>query len=526
VRASEGSLLSRYRYPAAAAAVVTMTSHVPLIPSHLEEAPYVGVLFILLCAASLAEAVLLVRHDRPIVWLLTGMTGSAAVVAYLWSRTVGLPELADDIANWTEPLSYVALAAEGLLIGLAITALRRGRSVVATGPRWLAVGVGVLLIGVASSAVAAAGGSEGHAMPGMGQNAYWQDVAGSATKSHGHTRGYYISADEVEWDYAPLHLNGITGKAFGEGENVFVQQIPGSRIGSKYKKCLYHAYTDATFTHPIPRPAAEAYLGILGPVIHAEVGDTIKIQFRNTCSFPTSMHPHGVFYDKSSEGAPYADKTSDKDRQDDAVPTGGQHTYVWGVPERSGPGPHDGSSVMWMYHGHTDEIGDTYAGLMGPMVVTAPGMARADGTPKDVDREFFELFAVMNENASPYLAGNAADYADLLNLDQNDEGFEESNLMHSINGYVYGNQPVVKMHRGDRVRWYVMSMGTEVDLHTPHWHGNTALVGGMRMDVVNLLPASMVVADMVPDNPGVWLFHCHVNDHIAAGMMTKFEVSR
>ena len=60
-----------------------------------------------------------------------------------------------------------------------------------------------------------------------------------------------------------------------------------------------------------------------------------------------------------------------------------------------------------------------------------------------------------------------------------------------------------------------MSMGTEVDLHTPHWHGNTVVVV-MRMDTVELLPASMAVADMVR-RPGIWLFHCHVNDHITPG---------
>ena len=96
--------------------------------------------------------------------------------------------------------------------------------------------------------------------------------------------------------------------------------------------------------------------------------------------------------------------------------------------------------------------------------------------------------------------------------------------MHSINGYVFGNQPMVTMHRGEHVRWYVMSMGTEVDLHTPHWHGNTVTVNGMRMDVVSLLPATMVVADMVPDDVGTWLFHCHVNDHIRAGMLTRYRV--
>ena len=35
----------------------------------------------------------------------------------------------------------------------------------------------------------------------------------------------------------------------------------------------------------------------------------------------------------------------------------------------------------------------------------------------------------------------------------------------------------------------------------------------------------MIVADMVPDNPGIYLFHCHVNDHIAAGMLTRYNVT-
>src|SRR5207248_6239672 len=141
-----------------------------------------------------------------------------------------------------------------------------------------------------------------------------------------------------------------------------------------------------------------------------------------------------------------------------------------------------------------------YAGLMGPMVVTARGQARADGSPKDVDREVFEMFSVMNENNSPYLDVNAHRFAHPPYADPDDEEFQESNLMHSVNGYVFGNQPLITVRRGQHVRWYVMSMGTEVDLHTPHWHDNDVTVNGMRMDVVSLLPARMVVADMVPDD--------------------------
>jgi manganese oxidase len=69
-----------------------------------------------------------------------------------------------------------------------------------------------------------------------------------------------------------------------------------------------------------------------------------------------------------------------------------------------------------------------------------------------------------------------------------------------------------------------MGMGTEVDLHTPHWHGNTVLTAGMRTDVLSLLPATMAVADMTPDDPGTWLYHCHVADHISAGMLARYTV--
>jgi hephaestin len=133
----------------------------------------------------------------------------------------------------------------------------------------------------------------------------------------------------------------------------------------------------------------------------------------------------------------------------------------------------------------------------------------------------------MNENASPNLDRNARQYGGApppAEGDPDEGAFEESNLMHNINGYVYGNGPAITMRKSQRVRWYLMAMGTEVDLHTPHWHGNTVTALGMRTDVVNLLPASMVIADMVPDNPGTWLFHCHVNDHIAAGMITRYQV--
>lgn len=399
-------------------------------------------------------------------------------------------------------------AARGVLVGLAAA---------------IAVAIWLVDMRAGTKPAAAGTGMAGMSMASQSPQEHWTGVRG-AVISTGVTRTYYIGADEVVWDYAPAGRNEITGKPFDEVADTYVKTGP-HRIGSRYVKCLYRGYTDPTFAHLKPREAGDEYLGFLGPVIQAEVGDTIEVVFRNACRFGTSVHPHGVFYDKDSEGAPYNDGTNEADKADDAVAPGHRHTYTWRVPERAGPGPGDGSSVMWMYHSHTDEVADTYAGLMGPMVITAHGMARADGSPKDVDRQVFALFTVMNENLSPYLELNVRRFAGKPEPKPDDpDEFEESNLMHSIDGYVFGNQPMVTLTKGERVRWYVMSMGTEVDLHTPHWHGNDLLVNGMRMDVISLLPATMIVADMVPDDVGTWLFHCHVNDHIKAGMLTRYRV--
>lgn len=45
-----------------------------------------------------------------------------------------------------------------------------------------------------------------------------------------------------------------------------------------------------------------AWLGFLGPVLQAEVGDVILIHLKNFATRPYTIHPHGVFYEKDSEG--------------------------------------------------------------------------------------------------------------------------------------------------------------------------------------------------------------------------------
>ena len=108
--------------------LVAAGTHIPLIPDHLEEAPYVGWLFIALSVVCIVLALAILVVDDPSIWLLSGATCLAAVVAFLASRTVGLPQIGDDVGNWSEPLGLPAVASEALMAVLAYVHLRRTRT--------------------------------------------------------------------------------------------------------------------------------------------------------------------------------------------------------------------------------------------------------------------------------------------------------------------------------------------------------------------------------------------------------------
>jgi len=358
-----------------------------------------------------------------------------------------------------------------------------------------------------------------------------------AADDAGKTRTYYIAADEIEWDYAPTGLDQMTGKPFDHMSMMYIEQGK-NRIGRTYRKAVYREYTDASFSTLKKRTPEWEHLGLLGPVIHAEVGDTIQVFFKNNGSQSYSLHPHGVFYEKNSEGSYYNDGANDP-THNGVVPPKGTHTYIWKVPERAGPGPNDPSSVVWLYHSHNYEPRDTDAGLIGALVITKKGMARPDGTPKDVDREFVTAYFIIDENNSWYLTENILKYTSdpksvnrlegkPIDPDGNfsvvGSGFTAANFRVTINGYLFANMPMMTMHKGDRVRWYLISLGNGFNFHTPHWHGNVVTVNGSRTDVVLLSPAQMVTADMVPDNVGTWMYHCHVSEHMMAGMTAMYRV--
>jgi FtsP/CotA-like multicopper oxidase with cupredoxin domain len=360
-----------------------------------------------------------------------------------------------------------------------------------------------------------------------------------AAASAPHVRTYYIAAEEIDWDYTPDGNDAMMNSDFTGYSKVFTEHR-ADRIGRTYRKAVFHEYTDDTFQTLKPRPAALAHMGLLGPVIRAEVGDTIKVHFLNRAGFAFSLHPHGVAYERDSEGAMYGDGMEHPEA-DGLVPPGKKHVYTWIVRENAGPGPDEGSSKVWLYHSHDYEPKDVNAGLIGPIVITRRGMGRADASPKDIDEEFFALFMIIDENQSHYFDQNIKEHTDpsakinrgdFVPLDPNGNGdlplgtgFATANMKSTINGYMFSNGPRMIMHKGDHVRWYVMTMGIGFNFHTPHWHGNLISIRGQYMDVMpSLGPAQAITADMVPDMVGTWMFHCHVDDHMKAGMQTLYQV--
>ena len=133
-------------------------------------------------------------------------------------------------------------------------------------------------------------------------------AAQSAATLTGTTRHYYIAAESVVWDFAPSNRDLTHGGP-----------IPDPWTDSHvFNKVRYIEYMDSSFTR---RKAQPEWLGVLGPIIRAEVGDTVKVHFRNRADGFYGIHPHGFRYTKDNEGAHYIPAGAGS-----PIPPGGSYT--------------------------------------------------------------------------------------------------------------------------------------------------------------------------------------------------------
>ncbi|XP_052360381.1 ceruloplasmin-like, partial [Oncorhynchus keta] len=106
----------------------------------------------------------------------------------------------------------------------------------------------------------------------------------------------------------------------------------------------------------------------------------------------------------------------------------------------------------------------------------------------------------MDENLSWYLQRNIETYGSDQS-DPDNQDFQESNNMHAVNGFMYGNLPGLDMCSGDRVFWYTFGLGTEVDIHGVYWEGNTFQRHGTTRDTLSLFPHTTAAVSMLPHTP-------------------------
>ncbi|XP_065531951.1 ferroxidase HEPHL1 [Lathamus discolor] len=338
------------------------------------------------------------------------------------------------------------------------------------------------------------------------------------------TRTYYLGIVEEYWDYAPSGKNLITGENLLQDKFASVYATRGAnRIGRVYKKAIFRQFTDDTYSQEIPKAA---WLGFLGPVLKAEEEDVFIIHLKNFGSRPYSVHPHGVFYDKDSEGALYPDGTGGKSKEDDFVVPGGNYTYTWPVRKDYSPTLADSNCLTWIYHSHIDTPRDIASGLIGPLLVCKKGTAdetSIEGT--GAVNAFALMFSIVDENFSWYLDENINTFClEPATVDKEDEDFQTSNRMHAINGYIYGNLPVLEMCADTSVSWHLFGMGSEIDIHAAYFYGHTFTSRDQRADVIGLFPATFITAEMTPGNPGRWLITCQVNEHLRGGMEALYDV--
>ncbi len=281
----------------------------------------------------------------------------------------------------------------------------------------------------------------------------------------GVAREHWIQARTVTWDVAP------TGRDDWHGH-----RIPGPR---RFKALVYQEMT-AGFADPAG-PAQ-----IPGPTIVAEVGDTIVVHFRNAAQAlgqAVTMHPHGVRYTPDYDAAYLGEHT----RAGGFVAPGEEFTYTWeAVP---------GSVGAWPYHDHgPNHTLNTMRGLYGCIVVREKGER-----PPDVEEALF--MAAL----PPAVTGLRRQFQ-------------------CFNGRSgAGNTPTIRAKAGQDVALHVFGM--DGFFHDFHMHGHRWTdSGGRPIDNQTVGPAEGITARFIEDNPGRWLYHCHVFAHMDGGMAGWYMV--
>jgi FtsP/CotA-like multicopper oxidase with cupredoxin domain len=227
-----------------------------------------------------------------------------------------------------------------------------------------------------------------------------------------------------------------------------------------------------------------------GPMIEAYQGDRVRIIVKNDLPEPTSMHWHGFELPIGMDGVPGLVQ--------DEIKPGDSFAYEFNLHQTG----------TFFYHAHVamqEALGMCGFFIVHPKIAFDP----------PVDRDF----ALCYQN---FLVPPNADIVDTTQMDWN---------WHTINGRSgpYSTPMVVK--HGERVRVRLMNF-SPMQHHPIHFHGHTFWLTGTEGGRIpheawtprnNTLVGVAMVQDFefVANNPGDWIFHCHMVHHMMNHMVRQ-----
>jgi manganese oxidase len=243
---------------------------------------------------------------------------------------------------------------------------------------------------------------------------------------------------------------------------------------------------------------------IPGPTLRVTEGDLVRVHLINHLPEPTTIHWHGVDVPTGMDGVPGLSQ--------DAVEPGDSFTYEFIA---NTPGTR-------MYHSHTDTDAQIQLGLYGALIID----------PRQPEAEHFdrEFTYILTEKSLDYTPDVALGQSDILHRDGgNGRGGDLQKDLFLMNGRAGTAIDGMTIAPGQKIRIRLINLGNLQ--HAMHLHGQSfriiATDGNPVPSGFQLLKDTVLIGpgeryDLAVDgtNPGVWMFHCHINNHAANGMST------
>ncbi|XP_006876917.1 PREDICTED: coagulation factor VIII [Chrysochloris asiatica] len=322
------------------------------------------------------------------------------------------------------------------------------------------------------------------------------------------TRHYFIAAVEHFWDYGMSKSPHALRNRYGS------VHVP------RFKKVVFQEFTDGSFTQPLYRGELNEHLGLLGPYIRAEVEDNIMVTFKNQASRPYSFYSSLISYEE--------DQRQGTEPRKNVVKPNEIKTYFWKVQHHMAPTEDEFDCKAWAYFSDVDLEKDLHSGLIGPLLICHTNtLSPAHGRQLTV-QEFALFFTIFDETKSWYFTENMERNCKApCNIQMEDPSLKKNLRFHAINGYVMDTLPGLVMAQDQRVRWYLLSMGSNENVHSIHFSGHVFTVRKKeeyKMAVQSLYPGVFETVEMLPSKAGIWRVECLIGEHLQAGMSTLFLV--